>query len=124
MSTDKKRAKSSGQFRPFLGYLLACLTSGLVIAIAIAVMENISRTTPKPWDAARLFRDAIALTLFTAPIVMTVTFLPAVPFVWWSDASGTALRRSRDSWNCNGYRCSDQSLLVIGYDQFHIQKHW
>lgn len=85
MSTDKKRAKFFGQFRPLAGYLLACLTSGFVIGIGIAVLENISRTTPKPWNAARLFLDATALTLFTAPIVMMMTFLAVVPFVWWSE---------------------------------------
>lgn len=85
MSTDKKLAKFFGQFRPLAGYLLACLTSGFVIGIGIAALENISRTTPKPWDAARLFLDATALTLFTAPVVMTMTFLPVILFVWWSE---------------------------------------
>lgn len=81
---DEKRARSLRQGRALGGYLLACLTSGVVLAIVFVVLIEISSSTPK-WRAARLFGDVIGLTMFIAPVVMTMTFLPTVLFVWWSE---------------------------------------
>lgn len=84
MSEDEKRARPLRQARALGGYLLACLTSGILLAMVFAFPIGISSTTPE-WRAARLFGDVIGLTMFTAPVVMTMTFLPTVLFVWWSE---------------------------------------
>lgn len=84
MSADEKHAKPSGQGRILGGYLLACLTSGIALGATFAVLAEIGSSRSQ-WRIGMMLGDTIALTIFTAPVVMMLTFLPVIPFVWWTE---------------------------------------
>lgn len=86
MSADEHRSKPSRQGHIIGGFLLACFTSGVALAIVFVVLNEVSSTLIKPkWRAGRMFGDVIALTAFIAPVILTATFLPASLVVWWSE---------------------------------------
>jgi hypothetical protein len=86
MSAGEQHSKPSRQGRIFGGYLLACLASGVALAIASVVLNEITSLSIKPkWRIGVMFGDAVTLTFFIAPVILTATFLPATLVGWWSE---------------------------------------
>jgi hypothetical protein len=84
MSTGRKHTKSPGTGRILGGYLAACLTSAVAVGVVFGFLIEV-RSTRSEWRIGTTFSDTIGLTVYIAPVILSLTFLPAILFILWSE---------------------------------------
>ena len=84
MSASRKHTKFPGRGRILGGYLAACLTSAVAVGAVFGFLIQI-RSTRTEWRIGTTFNDTIGLTVYIAPVILSLTFLPAILFILWSE---------------------------------------
>jgi uncharacterized membrane protein YdfJ with MMPL/SSD domain len=62
------------------GYLAACLTSAVAVGVVLGFLTEI-QSIRSEWRILTTFSDTIGLTVYIAPVILSLTFLPAILFI-------------------------------------------